>query len=78
MGESIRLALGRGGLIVYECTSHPSNIKKTLTPYRFVANSFDMTSSILSWGLQNYLVKQSYYSGPYLFSRAHAKSHSQN
>jgi hypothetical protein len=39
----------REEIVVYECSSHPSNIKPY--PYKLVANSSHMTSSRLMWGL---------------------------
>ena len=40
---------GKKGIIVYECSSHSSNIN--LDPLKFVADSSQMTSSRLMWGL---------------------------
>ena len=43
----------REGIIIYKCTSHPSNIKNW-TPYKFVVDPPQVTLTRLVQGLQNY------------------------
>lgn len=43
----------REGIIIYKCTSHPSNIKNW-TPYKFVVDPPQVTLTRLVQGLQKY------------------------